>query len=267
MDAFLTDSHTHLDSASFDDDLEQVIENAHAQGVGRIITVGSLDGLVGAQKSLQIARSHENIWAAVAIHPHDAKLAYPETLARFETLASDPLVVAIGETGLDYHYDHSPRAQQREVFRAFIRMAHAHDKPLVIHTREAIEDTLIIMDELDGWSAGGVFHCYSGDEKLASLILDRGFYLSFAGVVTFRKAIDTRNLIRDLPRDRVLIETDAPYLTPVPFRGKRNEPARVRYTAEAIAALWETTIDEVARITSDNAASLFGLDDIPRTTP
>ena len=259
MDGFLTDAHTHLDSNAFADDLEQVIENARAENVRRIVTVGSLAGLEGAERSLAIARAHEGIWSTVAVHPHEPRLADAPTLSAIESLVDDPLVVAVGETGLDYYYDHSPRTQQREVFRRFIRMALSHEKPLVIHTRDAMEDTLRIMDEEDGWSAGGVFHCYSGGPDHAPHILERGFYLSFAGVVTFKKATAVRNLLRDLPRDRVLIETDAPYLTPVPYRGKRNEPARVRYVAETIAGLWNVPVDEVARITSDNAARIFGL--------
>lgn len=260
MDTFLTDSHTHLDDHAFDEDREEVIRRARQDGVQRMITVGSLAGVQGAERSLAIARAHEGIWATVAVHPHEARLADRQTVERIETLADDPLVVAIGETGLDYHYDHSPRAQQRQVFRRFIRMAIEKQKPLVIHTREAMEDTLRIMDEEDGWSAGGVFHCYSGGAEHAPTILEHGFHLSFAGVVTFKKATAVRGLVRTLPTDRVLVETDAPYLTPAPFRGKRNEPARVKLTAETVARLWDVSLDEAARITSDNAARLFRLD-------
>ncbi len=260
MDAILTDSHTHLDDRVFEADLMQVIARAHEQGVERMVTVGSLSGVEGATRSLSIARVHKGIWATLAIHPHEARLADGPTVETIERLARDPKVVAIGETGLDYHYDLSPRAQQREVFETFIRMALRLGKPLVIHTREAMEDTLRIMDDEGGWEAGGVFHCYSGDTVQTDLILSRGFYLSFAGVVTFKKSYELRDLVGALPRDRVLIETDAPYLTPVPYRGKRNEPANVRLVARTLADLWAVPLEEAARITSDNAARLFGLE-------
>jgi TatD DNase family protein len=259
VDAFLTDSHTHLDDDAFDPDREEVIARARAAGVQRIITVGSLQGLTGAERSLSIASTHDSIWATVGIHPHDARLADPPGLERLEEIASDPHVVAIGETGLDYHYDHSPRDVQRSVLRSFIAMALRTRKPLVIHSREAMPDTLRIMDEEGGWEAGGVFHCFSGRPSDARTILDHGFHLSFAGVVTFKKADTVRSLVADLPRDRLLIETDAPYLAPVPYRGKRNEPARVRLVAESFARIWGVTLDEAARITSQNAERLFGL--------
>jgi TatD DNase family protein len=260
MDGFLTDSHTHLDDPAFDEDREQVLERAREAGVGRIVTVASRPGVEGAIESLRIARDHDHVGAALSVHPHDARLADEETLARIDELASDPSVVAVGETGLDYHYDHSPRQVQRAVFRRFVDMALRHRKPLVIHSREAMEDTLRILDETGGWEAGGVFHCYSGGAAHAGAILERGFHLSFAGVATFKKAAAVRELVRTLPRDRVLVETDAPYLSPVPFRGKRNEPARVRLVAETVADVWGVDLSEAARVTSDNARRLFGLD-------
>ena len=260
MDAILTDSHTHLDDGRFDRDREQVIERAREAGVARIVTIGSLEGPEGARKSVRIARDHDGIWATVGIHPHDARLADDRAIAEIEALADAPEVVAVGETGLDYHYDHSPREDQRRAFRAFIAMARAHRKPLVVHSRESMQDTLRIMDEEEGWEAGGVFHCFSGSSADARTIIDRGFHVSFAGVVTFKKADRARDLVARLPRERLLIETDAPYLTPVPFRGKRNEPARVRLVAEKFAEIWSVSLEEAARITSENAARLFGLD-------
>ncbi len=260
MDAFLTDSHTHLDDARFDGDREQVIERAREAGVARMVTIGSLEGAEGALRSVRIARDHDGIWATVGIHPHDARLADESAMAQIEALAGEPEVVAVGETGLDYHYDFSPREDQRRAFRAFITMARSHGKPLVIHSRESMQDTLRIMDEERGWEAGGVFHCFSGTGADARTIIDHGFHVSFAGVVTFKKAEGARALVASLPRDRLLVETDAPYLTPVPFRGKRNEPARVRLVAEKFAEIWSVSLDEAARITSENAARLFGLD-------
>lgn len=253
----LTDSHAHLDDERFDADREAVIQRARNASVTRIITIGSLDGTHGAERSLEIARSHDSIRATAGIHPHDARLASTEAIARIAELASDPLVVAIGETGLDYHYDHSPRPRQRDAFRTLIALARNLSKPLVIHSREAMEDTLRIMDEENGWEAGGVFHCFSGTASEARTIIDHGFHVSFAGVVTFKKADRARALVATLPRDRLLIETDCPYLSPVPFRGKRNEPARVRIVAETFARIWGTTLEEVARITSLNAERLF----------
>jgi TatD DNase family protein len=260
VDAILTDSHTHLDDGRFDGDREQVIERARDAGVARIVTIGSLEGAEGAQKSVQIARDHDGIWATVGIHPHDARLADERAVAEIEALADGPEVVAVGETGLDYHYDFSPREDQRRAFRAFIAMARAHGKPLVIHSRESMQDTLRIMDEEEGWEAGGVFHCFSGSAADARTIIDHGFHVSFAGVVTFKKADRARALVASLPRDRLLVETDAPYLTPVPFRGKRNEPARVKLVAEKFAEIWSVSLEEAARTTSENASRLFGLD-------
>jgi TatD DNase family protein len=255
----LTDSHTHLDDAAFDGDREEVIARAREAGVGRIVTVGSLEGPLGAERSLEIARTHDAIRATAGIHPHDARLATPGALSHVASVAADPLVVAIGETGLDYYYDHSPRDVQRDVFRRFVRLALDLGKPLVIHSREAMEDTLRILDEEDGWRAGGVFHCFSGTREDARTILERGFFLSFAGVVTFRKADGVRELVAALPRDRLLVETDAPYLAPVPFRGRRNEPCHVRLVAEAFAAIWGVSLEETARLTTANAVRLFDL--------
>ena len=248
----LTDSHAHLDGF---EDLDEVLSRARDAGLRRIVAVGSDAG------TLEICRSNPWICAAVAIHPHEARLADPTLLSTVSGLARDPAVVAVGETGLDYHYDHSPRPVQQEVFRRHVSLALEIGKPLVIHSREAMDDTLRILDETGGWAAGGVFHCYSGGPDHAPTILGKGFHLSFAGPVTFRKSAGLRSLLTTLPRGRVLAETDCPYLAPEPHRGRRNEPANVRLVVEAIARAWNVTPDEAAAITSSNAARLFHMED------
>ncbi len=258
MAEILTDSHCHLDDDGFDEDREAVIGRAASAGVGRIVTIGSLSGTSGAEKSLAIAGAHRTkIRAVVGIHPHDARLADAGVLARIEEMARDDLVVGIGETGLDYHYDNSPRGTQRDVFRSFIRMALELGKPLVIHCREAMQDVIRILDEEDGWSAGGVFHCFSGTQADAEIVVDRGWYVSFAGVITFPRADGLRRIAAAVQADRILVETDAPYLAPVPRRGRRNEPANVSLVALALARARSIDPAEAARLATANAARLF----------
>ena len=249
----LVDTHCHLDML---EDLDGALERMRAAGVARAVTIGV--DRASSEWSVRAARTHDQIWATVGLHPHDAKDQSDELLSYIEQLAStEQRVVGVGEAGLDYHYDNSPRERQREVYAKQVEMARRVGKALVIHSREAWDDTFSILA-----SAGApervVFHCFSGGPEEARRALDAGATLSFAGVVTFKNAQDLREAAALAPLDRIVVETDAPFLTPVPHRGRSNEPAYVSLVAEAIATVKDVPADEVARATSANAARLFG---------
>jgi TatD DNase family protein len=248
------DSHCHLDSADFDSDREAVIERALNACVERMVAVGTGDGPPDLEAGIRLAEAHEALYATVGVHPHDAAKASDDALRRLEALLKHPKVIAVGEIGLDYHYDFSPRDVQRSVFKQQLEIAGAAGKPVVIHTREAWDDTLAILRE---HAATGVMHCFSGGPEEARAALGLGFYLSFGGIVTFPKAAEVQQVAREAPLERILIETDAPYLAPVPNRGKRNEPAFVVHTAHKIAELRGQTLDEIARATTRNFERLF----------
>ena len=256
---FLTDSHCHLDDERFAKDFDEVLQRARDAGVGRIIAVNTLEGIEGSRRVVDLAAAHGWISAVVGLHPHEARLFGPDLLAGMEKLILLPGVAAVGEIGLDYHYDRSPRDQQRTAFRELLRLARRLEKPVVVHSREAEADTLAILDEEKGWDLGGVLHCFSGGQAMADHALKRGFHLSFSGVITFPHAGNLRSVLAAVPTNRVLIETDAPYLAPVPRRGKRNEPAFVKYTAIEYARIRKLAEHDVWRITSLNAAKLFRL--------
>jgi TatD DNase family protein len=256
------DSHCHIDGPEYDADRDEVIARAREAGVATMLNVGTGDPHSGAfERAVELAEKHTEIYAAVGIHPHDAKLFDNEAAQRLLGLAKgSKRVVAWGEIGLDYHYDHSPREVQREVFRRQLGLARELNLPVIVHSREADEDTnTILRDQLSGYERAGVLHCFGGSLQMARAAIDVGFYVSFAGNLTFKKAEDLRDIARQLPLDRLMVETDCPYLTPVPFRGKRNEPARVVETARCLASLHEREVSEVARITSENFARLFGV--------
>ena len=242
----LADSHCHLDDPQFDADRDEAIERARAAGVEQLLAIN------GAP----LAERWPHIWATAGVHPHDAAKATEETFARMREQLAHPKVVAIGEIGLDYHYGFSPREVQREVFARQLAMAREAGKPVVIHTREAWEDTLRLLEPA---AVRGVFHCFSGGPEEAARVLAMGFYLSFAGVVTFPKAQRLQEAACLVPPDRLLVETDAPYLAPVPHRGQRNEPAYVVDTARRLAELRGETLDHIAAITTANFQRLFGL--------
>ncbi len=256
----LVDSHAHLDNNQFKNDLDQVLKNAEVAGVKHILTIGC--DLQSSAKSVALANQHKCISAAVGIHPHDAMEATPEGLALLEGLASAPKVVAIGEIGLDFYRNRSPHEQQRHAFRQQIRLARQVDKPVIVHDRDAHAEVLQILHEEGAAEVGGVLHCFSGDLEMAQACLDMGFYLSFTGNITYPKNIELREVVAGVPVDRILVETDCPYLSPQPFRGKRNEPAYVRLTAEKIAEIKGLTFDDISRITSRNAYDLFGIGQI-----
>jgi len=253
----LIDSHCHLDSTEFDADREAVIDRALAAGVEHMMAIGSGDGPPDLEAGVRLADRHPALYATIGVHPHDASKATAETYLRLAELAAHPKVLAFGEMGLDYHYDHSPRPIQRDVFVEQMRIASDARKPIVIHTREAWEDTLALLTE--HWAPsglGGIIHCFSEGPREAEQALAIGFHISFGGIVTFPKALAVQEAARITPADRLLIETDAPFLAPVPKRGKRNEPAFIVETARRLAELRGTTPEEVAIITGTNFQTL-----------
>ncbi len=247
------DSHCHLDAAVFDADREAVIRRALDAGVEYMVAIGSGDGPPDLEAGIRLAEAHDFIYATVGVHPHDASKATEETWSRLESLAAHAKVVAIGEIGLDYHYDLSPRETQRAVFVRQLELARDAALPIVIHTREAWDDTIeLVKAHWPAGALGGVFHCFSGGPAEAEQALGLGFMLSFSGIITFSKAGEVRAALRQTPLERLLIETDAPYLAPVPWRGKRNEPAFVVETAKKVAEIKGLALEEVAAATSAN---------------
>ena len=252
----LIDSHTHLDDLRYDTDRDNVLQRAQTAGIEAIVTIGC--DLATSQAAVALAHAHPNIFATIGVHPHEAKGIGEGWYESFRSLAQHPKVVAYGEIGLDYHYDHSPREIQRQRFREQIHLARELALPLVIHTREAQEDTVMILREEGAVDVGGVFHCFSGDMWLAKDALDLGFYLSFSGVLTFKNATMLRDIAKTVPLDRLMVETDCPYLAPVPYRGKRNEPAYVQYVAETLAEIrGNGSVEFIARATVENTKRVF----------
>ena len=233
---------------------------AKAAGLEHIVTIGAGAGATSVDRAIRIADQHDWIYATVGVHPHDAKVASDEIVKAVREASDHPKVVAIGETGLDYHYDRSPRDKQREAFGQFVAMAVEVDKPVMVHTRDADEDTIRILQEGGAERCGGIIHCFSSSRWLAERALEMGFYISFSGIVTFRGAKNVHEVARSAPLDRILVETDAPYLAPIPRRGERNEPAFVNYTLRRIAALRGMEPEELALVTTENAKRVFRID-------
>lgn len=260
MTAPLFDSHCHLDFESFGEDFDAVIARAKEAGVIRVATIGTGSDVESVAGALRIARAHpEFAVATLGIHPHDASVVNDDVMRELGELVDDPQVRAIGEVGLDYHYDHSPRDVQKDVFRRFIALAKEKKKPLTIHTRNAAEDTLQILREENARDVGGIIHCFSEDPAFAKAALEMGFVASFSGIVTFKSATNIREAARVQPLDAMLVETDSPYLAPIPFRGKRNEPAYVAKTAAVIAELRGISYETVCEATTENAFRVYGL--------
>ncbi len=256
------DSHAHIDGEEFDADRDEVVERARGAGVCAILNVGTGDPRTDAfKRAVRTAERYAGVYAAVGVHPHDARLYDDEAEQHLRQLIEESArVIAWGEIGLDYHYDHSPREVQREVFARQLRTAHAMSLPVIIHSRSSDDDTLrILQDEASAQATRGIMHCFGGSLALAEGVLELGFMISFAGNVTFKKAENLRDVARRVPLDRLLVETDCPYLTPVPFRGRRNEPARVVETARCLADLHGVTAEEMGRITTENFYRFFGL--------
>jgi TatD DNase family protein len=249
----LIDSHCHLDHEQFNTDRDAVIDRALAAGVERMVAIGTGNGPPDLEVGIHLADRYPSICATVGVHPHEAQKASSATYRQLSELLNHPKVVALGEIGLDYHYDHSPRDVQRDVFAEQMRVARDAGKPIVIHTGEAWEDTFALLEQ--HWAPArlpGIMHCFSGTQVEAERCLAMGFYLSFGGIVTFPKALELQEAARRAPSDRILVETDAPYLAPVPKRGKRNEPAFMVETARKLAELRGETLESVAAATSDN---------------
>ena len=255
------DSHAHIDGPEFDADRDAVIERACEAGVTTILNVGTGNPHNGVfERAIDLGCEHPFIYTAIGTHPHDAR--FYDDAAELKTkslITTNKKVIAWGEIGLDFHYDNSPRDAQMEVFARQLRAARECNLPVIIHTREAEAETIKIL-QIDYADAErkGVFHCFTGSNELARRALELGFMISFSGIVTFRKAEDLREIAKEVPLDRLLIETDCPYLAPIPHRGKRNEPAYVVEVAGALAELRGLRIDEVARATTENFARLFG---------
>jgi TatD DNase family protein len=250
----LVDSHCHLDYEPLHEQLDQVLGRARDSGVGYLLCVGvTIEGFPAVQA---IARRHAHVFASVGVHPNEREGRDPQ-IAELVALADDPRVVAIGETGLDYYRSEGDPAWQQERFRRHIRAAKEARKPLIIHTREAAEDTLRLMREEGAGEAGGVMHCFTESWEVARSALDLGFYISFSGIISFKTAEALREVAKKVPADRLLIETDAPYLAPVPYRGKTNEPAYLRHVAECLAGVRETTPGDIAELTTRNFFDLF----------
>lgn len=253
----LIDSHAHIQGKEYAGETADVIARAREAGVEMIIAVGGAGDMSSNTEAVALAARFENIYATVGMHPHDAKDVGPEDLAKLKDLAAHSKVVAVGETGLDYYYSHSPHGVQQRVFRQFIDMARDTDLPIVVHERDAAHDAVELLRSEGEGRLHGVIHCFTGNYEAACAYLDLGFYLSFTGIITFKNAEALRQVVRRVPLERILVETDSPYLTPVPHRGKRNEPAYVRQVAETIATVKGVAFDQVATLTTNNARTLF----------
>jgi TatD DNase family protein len=253
----LIDSHCHLDMAPYQNDLEQVLASAGKHGVNRIITIG-ID-LASSRKAVKLAERYAGVYATVGIHPHSAEEASPEVYQELRELASRPKVVAFGEIGLDYAKQYAPVEAQRREFARQLALAGELHLPVVIHDREAHQDTLALLRQTGPFRAGGVVHCFSGDVSLARQVLELGFYISIPGIVTFKNSTALQQVVKEVPLERLLLETDGPFLAPVPWRGKSNRPEYLLYTAARVAELKNISIDEVADQTMLNTIKLFSL--------
>jgi len=254
------DSHAHVDGPEFDQDRQQVLECAQQAGVTTILNVGTGDPHSDAfDKAVELGRTVDFIYTAIGTHPHDARLYDDAAELRTELLVkSSPKVIAWGEIGLDFHYDNSPRDVQKAVFARQLNAAQRCDLPVIIHTREAEAETIeILKSEYASSKRRGVFHCFSGSEMLARQALELGFIISFSGIITFKKAQELREVARIVPLDRLLVETDCPFLSPIPFRGKRNEPAYVVEVARCIGQIHGKHLEEIGELTTNNFKALF----------
>lgn len=251
------DSHVHLDAKDFESDLSDVIKRAQEVGVRRLITIGASDGTDSAHRAIAISEKYNFIKCTVGIHPHCTGKGF--SFDEIKKLSAHPNVVAIGETGLDFFRDWAPVAAQEESFRDHIRLAREIKKPLVIHSREAGARCLEILMEEKSESVGGVFHCFAEDSAFAEEIWKLGFYVSFPGIITFKKALVAHKAAKEIPLSRILLETDGPYLAPEPHRGKRCESAYIPITAQELAKIKGISLEEVAKVTTENTKRLFGL--------
>jgi TatD DNase family protein len=252
----LVDSHCHLDFPEFAPELPAVVTRARDAGVGACVTIGTT--LEKFPRVQAVAEQFDNVWCSVGIHPHEAKVEPLEDAAPLIELAQHVKAVGIGETGLDYYYEHSPREAQMANFRAHIAAARELKLPLIVHTRDAEDDTVrILREEMEEGAFTGLIHCFTGTRALADAALELGLFISASGIATFKKSDELRGVLNDVPLERLLVETDAPYLAPMPHRGKRNEPAFVKHTAEMLAELRGVSFDTLANATTENFFRLF----------
>ncbi|WP_282139300.1 TatD family hydrolase [Rossellomorea aquimaris] len=253
----LFDTHVHLNAEQFDEDLEEVISRAREAGVEKMVVVGFDRPTIN--RAMELIDQYEFLYASIGWHPVDAIDMKDEDLAWIEELSNHPKVVAIGEMGLDYHWDKSPKDVQKEVFRKQIHLAKKVKLPIIIHNRDATQDIVDILREEGAEEVGGIMHCFSGSPEIAQECVDMNFYISLGGPVTFKNAKKPKEVAKEIPLEKLLIETDCPYLAPHPNRGKRNEPAYVKLVAEQIAELKEVSLEEVENITTENAKKLFNI--------
>ncbi len=253
----LFDTHAHLNAIQYNEDLQEVIDRALNEGVSHIVVVGFDRPTIA--RAIELAEQYDFIYAAVGWHPVDAVDMTDDDLQMIEELAAHPKVVALGEMGLDYYWDKSPKEIQHDVFRRQIALAKRVKLPIIIHNREATADILQILKEENAAEVGGIMHCFSGSVEVAKQCIDMNFFISLGGPVTFKNAKKPKEVAAQIPLEHLLIETDCPYLTPHPFRGKRNEPSYVKYVAEAIAEIKGISFEEVAKATTENAKKLFGI--------
>ncbi len=258
----LIDSHAHIDGPEFDADRDEVIQRALDAGVATILNVGTGDPHSGVlERAIALAEKHAHVYAAVGTHPHDAKLYNDTAEERIKGLINQSArVIAWGEIGLDFHYDNSPRDAQRDAFRRQLRAAREVSLPVIIHTRDAEDETIdILRSEWAGSGLPGIMHCFAGSSSLAARAIEIGFLISFSGIVTFKKAEALRSVAKEVPVERLLVETDCPYLAPMPYRGKRNEPAYVVEVARCLADVRGISLGEISQITTENFSTLFRL--------
>jgi len=252
------DSHAHLQMKAFDADFSDVIHRALESGIEFIVVPGS--DIPSSKKALEMHVLNRHIIPAVGIHPHDAKKANGYAISELEELASEKSVAAVGEIGLDFHYNFSPPEIQMAVLRKQIQMAHRVGKPLILHSRESQNELMAILREEEGEKCGGVIHCFSGTVKEAEELLKQGFYIGFTGIVTYKSAVELKKVAQMVPLDRMLVETDAPYLTPDPCRGKRNEPSYIPLIVDELARIRKASADELGRALLENTRRLFSID-------
>ena len=253
----IIDTHCHLADRKLDADLDAILQRAAEAGIGTIVSVGAISSIETDRRTVEIAEAHPHVYAAIGVHPHDAKDCDVDRIAGLRDLAKSRKVVAIGESGLDFHYMHSPIEAQEAALRRQLELASELELPIVIHCRNAEDRMVAIVREVGMPPRGGVIHCFTGNREAAREFVALGFHISFSGIVTFRNAREIQEAAPTVPDDRVMVETDAPYLAPEPYRGKRNEPAFERRTLEALAKLRGIEADRLADITSDNAQRLF----------
>lgn len=253
------DAHCHLEKATYGDELPTVIHRARAAGLSHLIAVAASRGVEGVREVIGLVETYHFIYAALGVHPHDAAKVSPADEQAVAELLSHPKVVAVGEIGLDYHYDFSPRDVQEQVFRRMLALAREHRLPIMLHVREAHAEVVRLLDEEGVSARGGVVHCFTGGPNEADAYLNRGLHLSIPGVITFKNAEPLREAVRTVPLERLLVETDSPYLAPIPYRGKRNEPAYIVETVKALATLRGLDPAHIGALTRANTLRLFGI--------